>query len=270
MRRYRALGVAVVALLVGLVGCHHTIYTTVSPNQLTGGSAKVGDDLVWSTLTPGGPGYTVKFLYGVYPCGSNIPTIPVPAGTVRGCKVLPPAQPQGPYMAYFYSIIWDNPVDSPGGKPSKGKSKGTIEYSVIPCKGCAAVMAWNGPSLTSNTPGDAANGSTAAAPKVAGVVTDAQATPATIQCPSGQPATVTDPGVSANGAITWYELLGFGWNVDFGASSPCTNGTSKFSSGGPTVCTIVANPSSPSYKYSVTVTGDGAACTPGPGTLTIK
>jgi len=248
MRRYRLLGVAIFGLLPVLVGCHSTTYTVVPPGGITGASAKVGDKLVWATLYPTDPGYTVKFPAGKSPCGKDYENIPVTAGKPNGCTVVEFPEPHGPNVFFYYTID----RGSPG--PLNQRTN-EIPFSVVSCKGCASVFS------SSDSDGNRAmvraNGS--------------NYNPALITCADGK-AHVDQSAVDQKGSIWWSNRDGYDWTADFGsdAQSPCTDGHIFTSvAPGKSTCDISPTASGP-YPYKVTLLNTPSCTGSGDGTLTVS
>lgn len=229
------LAALVLYLLFTLYGHHDTITTVVSSSGLIGEYAQPGDTLVFTTLLPGDPGYTVKFTNHL-PCGDKYPTLPVTPQKHGSCTVLPYTGQPGSYVPFYYQIIRNVSEQ----KEAEGEGPpGEHPFGAIPCKVCNSYtntgsVAGQGETeqLHSNAPSDNVTGQ--------------------IYC-SGTARVDPNPAIIIHDSVatmTWLGQDNPNWTVSF-STTPCKN-YSQLSSDGHSQCSIDPAASLPSYTYNWT------------------
>lgn len=263
MRRYRTLGVTVLASLLVAIACssrpaepplavapaaapapQSTVNIVVAPNGTSGIVAHAGDKLQWQTLNPNDPGFTVSFPAQTYNCDSNTP-LSVTYRNPQSCTL---SNPSGNgEVRFFYQIDTNSAVAlKKGGSPAEKNltPSGPIEFSVVPCKGCAVFLNGNKPKMPRTT-GSSDTGF--------------------ISC---QGTTLTVGSVSPNqdGNVSWYSSAG-SWTVYFANGTPCTNGSNFANATAPypSVCSVDSTKKG-SYTYNATLDTPSPGCK-GAGTL---
>lgn len=252
MRNARALLLAIcvlIALVIFLLFAllrqqHHTIATVVSSQGLVGGMAAPGDTLVFTTLYPGDPGYTVHFNFKPYPCGNDAQDIPVTASNPGTCTVVSQKPDTPVYFFYSIKLNTSQPV-KPDVRPKQ------YPYSVVPCKLCSTIM----------------NSDNENASQLLAKTSSSHPT-ATISC-NGGTATVTPADVSQNGSATLGWIAASSWRAYAflpSAIPACSNSNDFSSSGTYAQCQINPNATG---KYTYSVHLDGCATDGTDGQLNI-
>jgi hypothetical protein len=251
MRNYRALLLAIAALVVLVIGLlfallnrHSTINVVVSNGRFVGGSAKAGDTLTFSTSQASDPGYTVEFT-GASPCADNANDLPVTWNNPASCSLV---ASNGSQVSYVYVIKRNNPP------PNSGPHINTV----IPCRLCFFNSGSDG--------GGSGKGQTRSATQLS----DNTLVPIGCSANKGAPGVPSTPAEITNDGsaiVAWQSADSDGiWTLKFRDPDPCT--TNTFSSGGSTTCYINPNTAPASYTYDWSVTCNGKAVT-GPGTVKV-
>jgi len=259
MRRYRAVELmALISLLVS-IGCNPrppetpvggapapapaqptTINIIVSPVGLPGIVAHAGDTLIWQTLNPSDPGFTVSFPNNqTYTCGSNTP-LQVSYLSPNSC-ILSGSGGGAVHLLYEITPNSASALQKGGSRPQKPQApSGPIVYSVVPCKGCAD------------------NSLAGQAKPQATVYPDT----GFISCPLNKPLNV---GPNQDGNVTWDSSAGT-WTVTFQqGKNPCTDGSVFSNSSSSSTCNVDPKKTG-NYTYNATLDTPSPGCK-GQGTL---